>query len=97
MRWSSPEGRADVDKSVSKFSAGSTVDKSPTPEEIGELMAEQFAPPRVYAYEIAEELGCSESSVSKFMTRRRPLPHGIGIESYRAALRRRKALKRGAA
>ena len=68
--------------------------EAPTSEEIAGLLGEQMAPPRVYAYEIAQELGCDPSALSKFINGRGTLPHGQGIASYRAALKackRRKA------
>lgn len=64
------------------------------------MQAELLSPPRVYAYEVAEELGCSESAVSKFLNRGhrgKRLPHGQGVESFKTAMRRLKARKGAAA
>lgn len=67
----------------------------PSVEELTELLAERLAPPKVYAYEIARELGTDPGAVSKFENGRGTLPHGMGVKAYRQALARLKRVKRG--
>lgn len=83
----------DVENAVGNFSASSAVDK-PSAEELARLIGERLAPPRVLAYELAQELGCDPTSVSRFENGRALLPHGMGVAAYRTALARLKARKR---
>jgi len=87
----------DVEKTVGNISAPVGVDNRPSAEELAVLIGERLSPPRVMAYELAAELGCDAAGVSRFENGRASLPHGMGVNTYRAALKRIKDRKRGAA
>lgn len=86
----------DVPKSVDGKSGRPAVD-IPTVEELTQFRAEMLAPPRVYAYELATEAGCAESTLSKYLNQKprgAKLPSGMGMTTLRSALascKRRKA------
>jgi len=70
---------------------------NPTVEELTQFRAQMITPPRVYAYELAAEAGCAESTLSKYLNQRprgAKLPAGMGMNTLRGALaacKRRKA------
>lgn len=82
---------------MDKKTAAATVDNDTSVEVRTELLQGLMTPPRVYAYEVAAEVGCSESALSKYLNRGRPLPHGIGLQSVRRAIARIRARKQAAA
>lgn len=84
---------SEVDRSVVKNSAPSTVDK-PSRAELDALVAERNAHPKVHAYELADRLAVSPSAVSTFENGRAALPRGMGVKSYRSALADLKRAKR---
>jgi predicted transcriptional regulator len=77
-----------VDNVVGKFSTAESVDKSEV--EVRRTLIEEmgFGPRRVKAFEVAAELGCSGSALSKYLNHGTRLPYGIGPESVRTAIRR---------
>ena len=96
MRTGKHANQVSVSKSVDKMPPTETVDKPvlPSEEELSELIAARFAPPKVQQKELARRLGVSASALSKFESGEALIPGGRAAEHYRAALADLKRAKR---